>query len=294
MRSILIALSLLPVLTFAADGPAEVSLWPAGSPGLTGANEKEVVVEAGKNGARERHVSNVHNPTITVYLPPKEKATRTAVIICPGGGFNILAIDHEGYDVAEWLNSIGVAGFVLKYRLANTKGYSYAKDTALLDAQRAVRMVRSRAQEWGIDPARVGVLGFSAGGEVAAMTGTRFDGGDDGAADTIERQSSRPGFLALIYPGFMQDLRGLNVTGETPPSFLVHANDDRLSAEISAAFYLALKKANVTAELHVYAHGGHGFGMRKGPYSVSSWPARFQDWMAESGLLGKNSVSASR
>ncbi len=270
----------------AQDDTPEIPLWPGGAPGSEGITTGNVVVDQGKNGKVIRRVTQVHNPSVTVYLPPKDKATGAAVVICPGGGHSNLAIEHEGYDIAKWFNNIGVAGFILKYRLARAPGSKYkVEEHALEDAKRAVRLVRSRASEWGIDPKRVGMIGFSAGGEVTALAGTRFDMGSVGASDPIDRLSSRPDFLVLVYPGFRPET--LKVTKETPPSFLVHADDDRLSAERSAAFYLALKKAGVSSELHVYARGGHGFGMRDNHQPVSTWPARLEEWMIDRGFTRK-------
>jgi endo-1,4-beta-xylanase len=231
-------------------------------------------------------VSNIHNPTLTLYLPPKEEATGAAVVICPGGGHRYLAIDHEGHDAAKWLASIGVAGFVLKYRLARAEGSTYKVDVhALEDGQRAIRMVRNRAQEWGVDPARVGMMGFSAGGEVTALAATRFDAGVEGATDPVDRLSSRPDFQVLVYPGIRVDT--LNITKDTPPTFLISANDDRRPSRSNVDFYLALVQAGVPAELHIYARGGHGFGMRDRKVPVSSWTARLQEWMTDSGFLRK-------
>ncbi len=218
-----------------------------------------MVAEQGKNGVHDRHISRIHNPTLTVYLPPRDKATGAAVVICPGGGHRFLAIDHEGYDVARFLNSIGVAGIVLKYRLAQTPDAGYKVDThALADARRAIRLVRSHADDWGIDPKRVGLMGFSAGGELAALAGTKFEPESQGATDPIDKLSTRPDFLMLIYPGGRPE--SFNVTKETPPAFLLVADNDRL-ADRTIAVYSALKKAGVSAELHIYARGGHGFGM---------------------------------
>ena len=278
-------LSTVPCL--AADDPVEIPLWPGGAPGSEGITTGNVVVDQGKNGKVSRSVTQVHNPSITVCLPPKDKANGAAVVICPGGGHRMLAIEHEGYDIAKWFNNIGVTSFILKYRLARRQGSKYkVEEHALDDARRAVRLVRSRASDWGVDPKRVGMIGFSAGGEVTALAGTRFDPGSESAPDAIDRQSSRPDFLVLVYPGFRPE--SLKVTKETPPTFLVHADDDRLSAERSAAFYLALKKAGVSGELHVYARGGHGFGMRDNRQPVSSWPARLEEWMTDRGFMKKS------
>jgi endo-1,4-beta-xylanase len=282
----LAALSMVSASLFAGDVSPEVPLWPSGAPGSEGLTAREVIVNRGKDGALDRSVSSVHNPTLTVYLPDREKANGSAFIVCPGGGHRYLTIDKEGIEIAKWLNGIGVAGFVLKYRLAKEEGSPYKVDVhALQDGLRAVRLVRSRAEEWGIDPKRVGMVGFSAGGELTALVGTRHDQGNEAAADPIERQSSRPDFLVLVYPGFNPE--NLIVNKDTPPSFLVHADDDRLSSERSAAFYVALKKAGVSGELHIYAHGGHGFGMRNKDVPVSTWPARLQEWMSDMKLLRK-------
>jgi endo-1,4-beta-xylanase len=277
---------LLPALGFAADEPTVIPLWPAGAPGSEGKTDQEIVVEQGKNGAHDRRISRVHNPSLTVYLPPRDKATGAAVVVCPGGGHRVLAIDHEGHEVAQWLNSIGVAGLVLKYRLARTEGANYKVDVhALQDAQRAIRLVRSHAGEWGIDPSRVGLMGFSAGGELTALAGTRFDTGSEGAPDPIDRLGSRPDFLVLVYPGGRPE--SFAVSKQTPPAFLLVADDDRISAERTVATYSALKKAGVSAELHIYARGGHGFGMRDNPVPAAHWPARLREWMADRGVLKK-------
>ena len=278
---LLLALLLLPSLAI-ADESQVVPLWPGGAPGHEGENVKEKVVESGKGQRHDRRVSSIHEPSLTVFLPPKEKATGAAVVICPGGGHRVLAIDHEGYEVAHWLASQGVAGFVLKYRLANEEGSTYKVDVhALADARRAVRLVRARAKEWGVDPGRVGLMGFSAGGELAILAGTKFDAGRPDASDPIDRLGSRPDFLMPIYPGF----RGtdFNVTKETPPTFLAVADNDKRCAAICVRFYQELVKAGVSGELHIYARGGHGFGMHDRPMPVTSWTARLKDWLADSG-----------
>ena len=281
-RTLLVWL-MLPTWCLAADEPQVIPLWPSGAPGSEGKTDPEVVTEKGKNGTHDRRVSRIHNPTLTVYLPPREKNTGAAVVICPGGGHRILAIDHEGYEVARWLNSIGVAGIVLKYRLAQTPGAGYTVDGhALADARRAIRLVRSHAADWSIDPNRVGMMGFSAGGEVAALAGTKFEPESQGATDPIDRPSSRPDFLVLVYPGGRPET--LPITKETPPTFLVVAHNDRL-ADRTIAIYSALRKAEVPAELHIYGRGGHGFGMHDTHNYVKTWTARLQDWMADRGLL---------
>ncbi|MGH9936969.1 MAG: alpha/beta hydrolase, partial [Blastocatellia bacterium] len=196
-RYALLALSLLPATMLSANQPKEIPLWPNGAPGSEGKAGPEAVrvTESG-----ERVVSNVHRPSITPYLPPKEKATGAAVIIAPGGGHRELWADHEGHNIARYLSARGVAAFVLKYRLAREANSTYTVDDhALADTQRAIRLARSRAREWNVNPSRIGVMGFSAGGELAALASMRFDGGNKDSADAVERESSRPDFQALIY-----------------------------------------------------------------------------------------------
>jgi acetyl esterase/lipase len=260
---------------------------------------------------RDRHVRGVTTPTMTVYLPDQPRSSRPAVVILPGGGFNILAIDKEGHDVARWLNGHGVAGIVVKYRLPDPSVGLFVRNGSLPDVRRAIRLTRAKAAEWQIDPERIGVTGFSAGGYLTAAAGTMFDAGDPAAEDAVERQSCRPNFIAPVYPlvslsdyvGSRQDLihRMLGpeaseelrkqyspehqVTANTPPTFLVHATDDRLSAEHSVALYLALKRANVPVELHLYARGGHGYGIRQRGEPVSTWADRWLDWLRSEGFL---------
>jgi acetyl esterase/lipase len=267
------------LLILAASAGAEnapILLWPNVAPGSEGktANETVRVNESG-----EHVVSSIHRPSITPYLPSKDKATGAAVIIAPGGGHRELWVDHEGYRVAAWLSDHGVAAFVLKYRLARENGSTYTVEgTALADIQRAVRLVRSRAAVWSIDPERIGVMGFSAGGELAALASTRYDAGSPDAADPVERQSSRPAFQALLYPAIPHDMR---LSKQTPPAFLACGEDDR--ADISQGLpqlYLSLKQAGVSAELHVFAHTGHGFGIRTtNRPPVSDWPQLFLEWL---------------
>ena len=239
---------------------------------------------------------------MTVYLPMTGNATGAAVVICPGGGYGHLAMDHEGEQVARWLNSFGVAGIVLDYRHAG-KGYGYP--APLDDAQRAMRLVRSNAGLWGIDTDKEGVLGFSAGGHLASTVTTLFDKEYGKAGDTIDQFSSRPDFSVLCYPVISMDQslthkgsRGnllgnnpdeelctlmstdLQVTENTPPTFLMHATDDRaVLPENSIAFYTALQKANVQAEMHIYETGGHGFGLGKGKGAVETWPDLCRRWI---------------
>jgi acetyl esterase/lipase len=262
--------------------PKEIALWPNGAPGSEGKTAKEVVVT---NANGEQSVWSVHSPSLTPYLPSNEKASRTAVLVIPGGGHRNLAITHEGYNVAQWLSERGVAAFVLKHRLARETNSSYKIEVeSFADAARAMRVIRSRAQEWNIDSARIGAIGFSAGGELVNMICARGDSGQADASDAVERQNSKPNFQALIYPGRSGDIQP---TKDSPPVFLACSYTDRKDiSEGLAEVYLRFKKAGVPAELHIYATGGHGFGLRaSNKKPVGAWTARFEEWMADSGFL---------
>jgi endo-1,4-beta-xylanase len=229
-------------------------------------------------------VSGIHHPSITPYVPAREKSTGLAVLVIPGGGHRVLAITHEGYNVAEWLRDHGVAAFVLKHRLAREEGSTYRIEAeSLADTQRAIRMIRSRAQEWHIDPARIGAMGFSAGGELVSQAASRGDGGT-GGPDPVDQHSAALLFQALIYPGRSGDIQPAK---GAPPAFLAAAYNDRTDiSEGLAEAYLRFKRAGVPAELHIYSAGGHGFGLRaanKRP--VGQWMVRFEEWLGESGYL---------
>ncbi len=277
------ALIVSAILAGAAD-PQTIVLWPNGAPGSEGKTGEESVRTTPQG---EKIISGVHHPSILLYLPPKETATGVAVVIAPGGGHSELWADHEGKNEAIWLADHGVAGVVLKYRLAREKGSTYKVEVeSLADMQRAIRVVRSHAAEWSIDPERVGVMGFSAGGEIAALAATRYDAGSADAPDPIDRLSSKPAFQALLYPALPKDMK---LSKETPPAFLVCGENDRLDiSQGLPELYLALKKAGASAELHVYTGVGHGFGLRStttGP--VSTWPSRFMDFLGARKLLAK-------
>jgi endo-1,4-beta-xylanase len=261
------------------DLPPAIPLWPAGAPGSEARAAEPEKVE-GSN------VCNVHNPTITPYIPAADQATGTAVIICPGGGHRKLCLGHEGYALAEWFRDRGIAAFVLKYRLARDEGSTYTiQDHAMADARRAIRLIRSRAAEWHLQGDRLGILGFSAGGELAAFAAMTNDPGQKDAADPIERQSSRPDFQALIYPGtsaLFEAEKGM------PPLFIAAGYGDRPDiSEGMATLYLKYKAAGVKAELHMYANAGHGFGYKPDakPSAAARWPERFTEWLTDSGLL---------
>jgi acetyl esterase/lipase len=251
----------------------EIVVWPDGAPGSEGKAGDEAVRLS--NG--ERVVSNVHRPTLTPYLPEKEKSTGTAVIVIPGGGHRELWSDHEGHNVAKWLAEHGVAGFVLKHRLAREKGSTYTiEGHSLADTQQALRVLKSRAAEWNLKPERIGVMGFSAGGELAALAAVRYQ--------VAEGDTLKPAFQALIYPAIPKEM---NLTKETPPAFLACGENDRQNiSQGLPELYLAMRKAGISAELHVYAGVGHGFGSRptsKG--AVALWPQRFLEWLGTRGLL---------
>jgi endo-1,4-beta-xylanase len=269
-------------LVAAAADQNVVLLWPAGAPGSEGKTAPEKV-RLTPDG--EHVISSVHQPSITVYLPSKGTATGAAVVIAPGRSHVELWVDHEGYDVAKWLSENGVAGFVLKYRLAREAGSTYTvQGNSLPDMQRAIRLVRSRAAEWGVDPDRVGVMGFSAGGDVAARAATQFEAGNAAAVDPIDRQSSKPAFQALIYPGLPPDLP---VSKDEPPAFLLCGEDDRAGiSEGLPELFVQLKHAGVPAELHVYTGVGHGFGVRSANTgAIAEWPDRFLEWLSTLGFL---------
>lgn len=292
-HSLIVATLMIATLIFGRTsvGQERIILWPNGAPGASGTEEKD-------------------QPSITAYLPPAEKANGTAIVICPGGGYGHLAVGHEGEDIGNWLNSIGVAGFVLRYRLAP----KYQHPSPMLDVQRAIRTVRARAAEWKIDPAKIGVLGFSAGGHLASTAVTHFDEGDAAKADPIDKVSCRPDFGILCYPvisftddavmhrGSRDNLLGKNadpeliqslsnekqVTSKTPPMFLWHTSEDRgVVPANSTLFYLACVKAGVPAELHIYEKGPHGIGLAKKFPGADQWPLQCEQWMKGRGLLSK-------
>lgn len=267
--------SCLVLLCFAALGWAQtvMPIWPDGAPGSE--KYKDQAEKPAGAGDFER-VTNVHRPTLTVYLP--EKTNGTAVVVMPGGGHRHLAVEHEGRNVAKALNALGVAAFVLKYRLAKAEGSTYSvEEHALADAKRALRVVRHHAADWGLRADRIGVMGFSAGGELALLAATQYDN-EMGV-------SSRPDFQVLVYPGGLQ--RSAGITKETPPGLLLVAGDDNIARDYVIGTYGALQKTGVAAEMHVFESGGHGFGIKPGAKSVvaRTWMARVEDWLRARGLL---------
>ncbi len=293
----------LPGAGPAADPPEVVPLWPGPAPGDVGLTGEERFFEfkvGGKPylvaGRPTKWLTNVSKPTITVFRPPQEKNTGVAMIICPGGGYHNLGWDVEGEEVAEWLASIGVTGILLKYRCPRRPGdvKNVPPLGPLKDAQRALSLVRSRAKEWGIDPKRIGIVGFSAGGHLAAAAAMNSDKRAYEAVDELDRESCRPDFAIPLYSGYLvgndNDLLSadMRVSKETPPILLVHATNDAVSkVENSVVLYLALKKAGASVELHVYADGGHGFGVRKSDLPCSAWTERCVEWLKNQGVLKK-------
>jgi acetyl esterase/lipase len=287
-------LVVLPVAVMSAELPT-LSLWPGAAPGETNSiGEEKDMTKPTENliaGKRLIRLGNVSKPTITVYRAPKEKNSGAAVVVFPGGGYNILALDLEGTEVCEWLNSIGVNAVLLKYRVPKRAGIE--KHTAALqDAQRAVGLVRSQAQEFGIDPNRIGVLGFSAGGHLAAALSTSVEQRTYPAVDDSDKVSCRPDFSVLIYPAYLtlKD-QGDKINSETavssntPPTFIAMTQDDPVRVETGLFYSAALKQVNVPFELHIYPKGGHGYGLRRTDNPVTAWPDRVADWMKFRGLL---------
>jgi acetyl esterase/lipase len=269
--------------------PKQYTLWPKGAPDAKGEKPEDI-------------------PHVTVYLPSANTATGAAIVICPGGGYGGLAMDHEGKQIAQWCNSMGVAGIILKYRVK-----PYRHPSPLLDAQRALRFTRAHAKEWSIDPTKLGILGFSAGGHLASTAGTHFDKGQKDADDPIDQQSCRPDFMILCYPvitlkgpfahmGSRYNLLGTDadeklvdslcnetqVTKETPPTFLVHTTQDTaVPPENSTLFYMALHKAKVPAELHIFEKGQHGLGLGPKDLPFHNWPMLCRSWLQTRGILPK-------
>lgn len=296
-----------------AAEPIEVPVWPGVAPGSAGISEKELVVERSKKpGVRDRSISNVHKPTLTVHLPKRTgKKPCAAVIICPGGGLTRVVIDKEGNALAKLLNQHGVAGIVLKFRTVKSPKHDYGVSAAIADVQRAIRLTRANASKWNIDPNRVGVFGFSAGGYLASTAATRFDSGNQNAKNKVERQGSRPDFVGMAYPliSLRKEVSGgryaklllgdkltdelilkssneLNVTKQTPRCFIAHAEDDSaVKVENTRRFAAACRKAGVPCTTFIRAKGGHGYGVRDLGTPINKWPTAFVGWLRANQLL---------
>jgi acetyl esterase/lipase len=265
-----------------------MDLWPHGAPGGQPNPAAEIDATTAKDnviaGKAVIRLGNVSTPTLTVYSP-KDKNTGAAVVVFPGGAYRILAIDLEGTEVCDWLNSIDITCILVKYRVPGSGPYPKSA-AALQDAQRALGIVRSRALEWHFDPNRIGVLGFSAGAHLSAALSTHFDRRLYDPVDSADKVSCRPDFAVIVYPGYLalseQNFAAnpeINVTEKTPPSFIVQAEDDPVHVENSTVYFLALKNAKVPAEMHIYANGGHGYGLRRTDLPVTGWPKLVETWL---------------
>jgi acetyl esterase/lipase len=286
-----------------ADEPGSagqtLDIWPGAAPGEPASASKDLGKEIVEHKSQELPIgkfqitraTNITQPTIAIFSPDRAKNTGAAVVVCPGGGYSALMMDYEGTDIAQWLKSIGVTGIVLKYRVPRREGTpkNAAPPQALMDAQRALSLVRSKAADLGIDPKRIGILGFSAGGHLAAWAATNSDKRVYEPIDAVDRVDCRPDFAIPIYPGSVikrgtdQTADDIRVTSQTPPMFLAQAGND--NPESSIFLYLALKRAGVPAELHVYAGGGHGFGIRSEAGPASTWTKSCEDWLRAMGFL---------
>jgi len=304
-KKILAILALTLFSNLAVGQSQTIDLWNGKVPGSIAAVNYKQFVDTSDNWTRMERVSD---PVLDFYPAASEKANGTAVIICPGGGYQVLAISHEGEQVARWLNSLGISAFVLKYRLPSSAIMVDKSIGPMQDGQRAIRIVRRHAQEWGIDPKKIGIMGFSAGGHLASTLSTHFD---EKSYDPKDSTSARPDFSILIYPvismkagithmGSRENLLGKNpspqsvrhfsnelqVTEQTPPAFLVQSmDDDAVPVQNSFRYALALKKLNIPSELHLYQHGGHGYGLGRSSDTESSWPDACQKWLKAMGLL---------
>jgi len=294
--AVLLTLSLVLSLSTsirADDKPLVLDLWPGKVPGETGKIGDEKFLDQKPGEKPVKRLTNVSKPTISIFRPARDKDTGASVLICPGGGYNILAWDLEGEEVAAWLNSIGVTGIVLKYRVPRRPDDAKNEPPPgpLQDAQRAMSLVRAKAKDWQIDSHRIGILGFSAGGHLAAATATQFDKRTYTTMDEVDSVSCRPDFAVLIYPAYLaakdkpELLPTVRVPKDSPPMFFVHASNDGVKADNSIQLYLALRRVNVPAELHIYASGGHGFGLRPSEHPCSTWPQRCADWLRTQGML---------
>ena len=280
-------------LLIANDHHEEITLWPAGEVPDEPKDIKERKKPTKTDALGKMRIAYIDNPTLTIYRASEEKANGTGVIICPGGGYNILAWTHEGTEIAEWFNSIGVSAFILKYRVPR-RDPETPHSLPLQDAQRAIRIVRSNAKKWNVDPDRIGLLGFSAGGHLTVMSGVHYNKKTYPKVDTADDFSARPDFLMPIYPAYLGNRVNkdklselINVNKNTPPTFIAITHDDSDRSYYSALLYAALKKNNVVGELHIYSKGGHGYGMRKSNNPVHTWPDRCRDWLGSMGYLEK-------
>jgi acetyl esterase/lipase len=272
-------LGLLQTAAMAQQKPQEMPLWQNGAPGFENRRDEAAI-------ARDYWIRNIHNPSLTVYLPPKEKANGAAVVICPGGGHRELVFNAEGDEPARFLNSLGITAFVLKYRLGREPGSPYSIEKhAREDGSRAMRFVRSHAKDWSLDPKRIGMMGFSAGGEVVSMVAFNSYEGDSQAADFIDRTTCRPDFLIMIYPGPLAIPE--KIPGDAPTAFLLVANDDVCCSPPVMKLLQRYRDAKIPVEAHIYTQGGHGFNMgnRSKWLSIKGWSQRLTDWLTDNSIL---------
>jgi acetyl esterase/lipase len=283
-----------PDFALAAESKEVLDVWPGKPPSESGDIGEEIVKEPPATSKySSRNITNVTHPTLSVFRPKGDKNTGVAIVIAPGGGYNVLAFDKEGTDVAEWAAAHGMTGIVLKYRVPRRPDTPAGTPPVqpLQDAQRAMSVVRNNASQWGVDPKKIGFLGFSAGGHLTANLATHFEKRAYDRIDTVDDVSCRPDFAMAIYPGGLIDKEtgklnaDLVVTDKTPPMFFAHATDDKLSSENSIQMYLAEKKAGLPTELHVYATGGHGFGMRPTSQPGAAWPSACEKWLQAINVL---------
>lgn len=298
MKAVLVALVLLAAPAISAE-PLVVDLWPGPPPRDAGIRDEEKSrIYESKLVGPTKLITNVSKPTLTIIQPPRERNTGTAMIICPGGGYWNLFWELEGEEVCAWLNSLGMTGIILKYRVPRRPGEARGEPASgpLLDAQRAVSLVRSRASEWNLDPKRIGIIGFSAGGHLALATATGFTARTYARIDAIDDVSSRPDFAVCLYSGFLKAKEsdeipaGFSIPENTPPVFLAHASDDTTAIggsnpDNSAIMYVALQRAKVPVEVHIFANGSHDFGVRQDRKLASSWTELCVKWLRNFGFL---------
>lgn len=280
-------LCFIAATAFAADEPRKIEVWRGLPPGETQLSAGETLpVRANENPPATR-IAKITQPLLEVYEPPADKRTGVGVIILPGGGYNYVVQDKEGSEAARWLNTLGATAYVLRYRTKNDDAKIPLWKRPVQDGQRAISLLRANAAEWKLNPGKIGILGFSAGGQAAALVTTRFDEREYAAADDVDKQSCRPDFALLIYPWNLWDAKSgklldeIRITAKTPPTFLLHTHDDASSSLGSVYFYAGLKQQKVPAELHVFQAGGHGYGMRPvAGTTIHTWPVAAEAWLA--------------
>lgn len=289
-KSIFLCLIVNCIIGVAMAQDSPILLFPKGAPDETTKLIEKADNDGGKTGGETvLRITNVSEPTITIYSAPEEVATGAAIVVCPGGGYSILAYDLEGDEICEWLNNLGITAVLLKYRVPRRE--SREKHAApLQDVQRAIGYVRAHVEDLNVDPQRIGVMGFSAGGHLSAMASNNFDKRTYPAIDAADKVSCRPDFCLLVYPAYLDSENfqlspELKVSSSTPPTMLVQTEDDKPYINSSLFYYYALKEAGVPARMHLYSKGGHGYGLRDTGAAVNEWPDRAEDWFRELGVI---------